>query len=164
MAKAQTKTGNPFLDGDYSNFMDFTKFGDFMDVNKFAEQFKVPGVDTKALIESQRKNVEAMTTANRVALEGLQAIAQRQAEILRQAMEETTKVVRELAQPGQPAEKIAGQAALVKEAYELSLANMRELTEMSSKSNAEAADVLTHRFSASLEELKGALKQVNAAK
>ena len=155
MAKAQTKTGNPFLDGDFGNFMDF---------GKLAEQFKVPGVDSKALAESQRKNVEAMTTANKLALEGFQAVAQRQAEIMRQVMEETTKVVREMTTPGQPAEKFAAQAALVKEAYELSLANARELTEMSSKSNAEATEVLAHRISASLDELKGALAHTNGAK
>jgi phasin family protein len=152
MAKTQMKTGNPFLDAD---------FGEFMDFSKFTEQFKLPGVDSKALIESQRKNVEAMTQANRVALEGLQAIAQRQTEILRQAMEETTKVVREMAKPGQPAEKFAAQTALVKEAYELALANLRELAEMGTKSNTEAADLLAHRVSASLDELKGVLKQAN---
>ena len=154
MAKAQVKTGNPFLDGD---------FGDFVDFSKFAEQFKVPGVDSKALIETQRKNVEAVTQANRVALEGLQAITQRQAEILRQAMEEGVKVVREMAKPGQPVEKFAAQADLLKQAYELSLANARELAEMGAKSNTEAADVLTHRFAASLDELKGVLNQVNGA-
>ncbi|MFQ5775468.1 MAG: phasin family protein [Kiloniellaceae bacterium] len=153
MAKARTKTGNPFLDGD---------FGQFMDFGKLTEQFKLPGVDSKALIESQRRNIEAVTQANRVALEGMQAIVQRQVEILRQAMDETTKAVRELAKPGQPAEKWAVQTAVVKEAYELGLANLRELAELSAKSNTEAADVLTHRFADSLDELKGALKQSDA--
>ena len=49
----------------------------------------------------------------------------------------------------------------MKEAYELALANLRELAEMGAKSNTEAADVLAHRVSASLDELKGVLKQVN---
>lgn len=154
MAKTQTKTGNPFIDGE---------FGDFMNFSKYAEQMKFPAVDSQALIESHRRNVEAVTKANRVAFEGVQAIAQRQAEILRQAMEEGTKAIRELTKPGEPTEKMASQAALVKEAYELALANLRELTEMSTKSNTEAADVLTHRFTDSLDELKGALKQVNGA-
>ena len=154
MAKAQVKTGNPFLDGDFSDFVDFSKF---------AEQFKMPGVDSKALIEAQRKNVEAVTQANRVALEGLQAITQRQIEIVRQAMEESAKIARDLAKPGQPAEKLAAQADLLKQAYEVSLANLRELTEMGAKSNTEAADVLNHRFAASLDELKGVLNQVNGA-
>ncbi len=154
MAKAQVKSANPFLNAD---------FGEFMDFSKFAEQFKMPGIDSSALVESQRKNVEAFTRANRVALEGVQAVAQRQAEILRQAMEETTKAVRELAKPGQPAEKMASQADLVKEAYEAAIANLRELTEMSAKSNAEASEVLTHRFTASLDEIKAVLAQSNGA-
>ena len=132
MTKAQVKTGNPFLDGN---------FGEFMDFAKLAGQFKMPGVDSKALIESQRKNVEAVTAANKLALEGFQAVAQRQAEIMRRVMEETTKIVSEMAKPGQPAEKFATQAALVKEAYELSLNSVRELAEMGSKSNAEATEV-----------------------
>lgn len=154
MAKAQTKTGNPFIDGE---------FGDFMNFSKFAEQMSLPTVNSEALIESHRRNIEAVTRANRVAFEGMQAVAQRQAEILRQAVEESTKALREMTKPGEPSEKLASQAALVKEAYELSLANLRELTEMSTKSNTEAADVLTHRFADSLDELKGALKQVNGA-
>lgn len=154
MAKTQAKYANPFLNAD---------FGEFMDFSKFAEQFKMPGVDSKALADSQRKNVEAFTRANKVAIEGIQAIAQRQAEILRQAMEETTKAVREMAKPGQPAEKMAAQAALVKESYETAIANLRELTEMSAKSNAEATDVLSHRFSANLDEIKTVLSQANGA-
>ena len=155
MTKAQVKTGNPFLDGN---------FGEFMDFGKLTEQFKMPGVDSKALIESQRKNVEAVTTANKLALEGFQAVAQRQAEIMRRVMEETTKVVSEMVKPGQPAEKFATQTALVKEAYESSLNSARELAELSSKSNAKATEVLTHRFNAGLDELKGAMAQANGAK
>lgn len=155
MAKGQTtKAGAPFEGA----------FGEFMDFSKYAEQFKVPGVDSKALIESQRRNFEAMTRANQVALEGARALMQRQVEILRQATDEATKAMRELAKPGEPSEKWATQTELLKEAYELALANLRELAEMSAKSNTEAADVLTHRFAASLDELKGAIRQINAAK
>ncbi len=154
MAKAQVKTGNPFLDGN---------FGELMDFSKMAEQFKMPGVDSKALMESQRKNVEAVTAANKLALEGFQAIFQRQSEIMRKVMEETTKVVSEMSKPGQPAEKLATQTALVKEAYELSLNSARELAEMSSKSNAKATEVLADRFTASLDELTGAMTKANSA-
>ncbi len=68
MAKA--KTGNPLLDGDFGRVMDF---------GKFAEQFKLPGVDSKSLIETQRRNLEAFTKANQVTFEAVQAVVQRQA-------------------------------------------------------------------------------------
>ncbi len=72
-----TKSRTPVLDFDFSKFADFNTLG---------SQFKVPGVDPAAFVEMQRRNVEAFTAANRVAYEGVQAIAQRQVEILCEAM------------------------------------------------------------------------------
>jgi len=152
MAKAKAKTGNPFLDADMGNIMDF---------GKFAEQFKLPGVDATALIESQQRNVEAMTKVNQIAFEGAQAIMQRQGEILRDTLDETTKAVQTLSTTDKPEDAWAKQAELLKEAYEHGLANLRELTELSAKANTEAADVLTHRVADSLGELKGAFKATN---
>jgi phasin family protein len=153
MAKGKMKTGNPFLDGDLGAFMDF---------GKFTEQFKLPGVDSNVWIEAQKRNVEAMTAANRVALEGVQAVAQRQVEILRQATEEATKVVSELSKPGNLEDKWATQVALTKEAYEQAQTNLRELTEIGVKSNGEAADLLSHRFTDALDEIKGAFANGSA--
>ena len=154
MAKAKAKTGNPFLDADLGGVMDF---------GKLAEQFKFPGVDSEALIENQRRNLEAVTKANQVAFEGAQAVVQRQVEILRQTMDETTKAVQEMSQPSKIEDVWAKQAELLKGAYEQGLANLRALTELGTKMNAEAADLLTHRVSDSLGELKGAFTAGNGA-
>lgn len=150
MAKAKTSTPFPFANGEFADMMDFTKF---------VGQFKLPNVDTKVFIEGHRRNLEAMTEANRVAFEGAQALAQRQVEIMRQTVDEATKAMNELAKPGKPEDKLAAQASLAKEAYELALANARELGEMSAKSNSEAADVITHRISDGLDEIKGVFVQ-----
>jgi phasin family protein len=124
----------------------------------------MPGVDSSALMESQRRNLEAFAEINRIAFEGTRAIMQRQAEILRQATEEVTKLVRDLSKPGKPEDALAKQAELAKQAYESCLANMRELAEMSTKSNTQAAELFNHRVTDGLEELKGAFKHVNGAK
>jgi len=155
MPKTQTKTGNPFLDGDFGAMMDFTKV---------TEQFNVPGVDSKALVESQRRNIETLAEINRVAFDGARAIMQRQAEIMRQAMEEATKAVRELSKPGKPEDAMAKQAEIAKHAYEQCLVNARELADMGTKSNTQAAELFSHRVTDGLEELKGAFKQTNGAK
>ena len=154
MAKAKAKTGNPFLDADMGNIMDF---------GKFAEQFKFPGVDTTALIESQQRNIEAITKANQVAFAGVQAIMQRQAEILSKTMDETAKAVQAFSKTGKPEDIWAKQADLFKETYEHGLSDLRELTELSAKANGQAADLLTHRVTDGLDELKGAFKPVNDA-
>ncbi len=149
MAKAKTKTGNPFLDADMGNFMNFGKFG---------EQFKFPGIDATALIESQQRNVEAMTRVNQIAFAGVQAIMQRQAEILRETVDGTTKAVQAFSKTDKPEDLWAKQADLVKEAYEQGLSNLRELTELSTKVNTQTADLLSHRVADGLGELKGAFK------
>ncbi len=153
--QTQTKTGNPFLDGDFGAMMDFTKI---------TEQFKVPGVDAKALIESQQRNIETFTEINRIAFDGVRAMAQRQAEILSQVTDEATKAVRELTKPGKPEETLVKQADLAKQSYEHCLANLRELAEIGTKSNTQAVELFNHRVTDSLNELKGALKHVNGAK
>ena len=154
-------SNNSFMGMDVPNFMDFTKFADF---TKLTEQFKVPAVDTEALLDSQRKNIEAFSAANRIAFEGAQAVTQRQVEILRQVMEESAAVVKQLTAAGKPEDKLADQAELLKHSYEQSVANFRELAEMGAKSNGEAVEVLSRRVTEGLDELKTALKKVTTVK
>jgi phasin family protein len=139
---------NPFFDVDVSKFTD---------VSKLISEFKLPGVDVESALASQQKNIQALTAANQLAFEGFQAVARRQSEILRQSIEQTTAIVTELLAAGSPEDKVAKQAELVKSAFEKALANTRELAELVTKSNSEAADVINKRVSESLEELKAAV-------
>lgn len=125
-----------------------------MDVTKLMADFKIPGLDVEALVAAQRRNVEALTQANQLAVEGMQAIARRQSEILRQTMEEASRSMRDLFEQGPPEDKLAKQTELAKVAMEKALANMRELAEMVSKSNREAFDVINRRVTESLDEMK----------
>lgn len=145
------KTGNPFLD------MDFTQYQDF---KKWSEQFQIPGLDMQSMMEAQRKNLEAISQANRIAVEGAQALAQRQMEILRSTMEEASKVMSDLAASGTPEERMAKQADVVRDAFERAIANMRELAEMGAKSNTEALDLINKRISEQLEEIKGMISDM----
>jgi phasin family protein len=138
-------TGNPFFD---------------IDISKILGDFKVPGLDVDSIMASQRRNIEAVTAANQLAIEGLQAVLRRQAEILRQSMEEAGNLVGDLMSASAPEDKAARQAELMKVAFEKALANVKELAEMVAKSNAEAAEVLSKRVSESLDEVKVAIAKV----
>lgn len=135
-----------------------------LDVSKLMAEFKIPGVDVDAILASQRKNIEAVTAANQLAIEGFQAVVRRQAEILRQTMEEAGPLVTDLMGVGSPQDKVAKQAEVVKSAFEKALANMKELAEMVAKSNTEAANVISKRVSESLEELKSATGKLGQKK
>ena len=141
---------NPFTTMDFSKF-DLGKF----DMTKMFGDVKIPGFDMKAVMDAQRKNIEALNAANQAAVQGVQAVAQRQAEILSQAMSEVSMVAQQLASASSnPQELTAKQAELVRKAFEQALANARELAEMVSKSNTEAFAIINKRVTESLQELK----------
>lgn len=140
---------------DFSKFMkdfDPTKMVD--EFAKMMKQYNIPNVDMDALVASRKKDLEALTQANRVAFEGLQAVAKRQAEILQETMNEAAKIVDALAKAGSPQDVAAKQAEIAKEGFEKALSNMRELAEMVAKANQEATDTINARISASLDEIK----------
>ena len=127
--------------------------------SRVAGEVRSVGVDWQELVASHRRNLEAVTKANQLAIEGAQAVFRRQGEILRQAMSEAISMSRDLVQAGGPEERLARQAELAKEAFEMALANMREVAEMVSRSNREALDQVNHRVSEGLDEIKTALRK-----
>ena len=56
------------------------------DFTKLMSQFRLPGVDFAALVDRERKNIEALAKANRIAFEGWQRLVRRQAEMLQETM------------------------------------------------------------------------------
>ena len=124
------------------------------DVTKAFAGFAIPGFNVEAMMASQRKNVEALTQANQLAIEGAQALARRQVEIAREALEEATALFKELSQPGAPQEKLAKNTEIAKTAFEKGLATAKELTELVTKANTEAFNVLTKRMTDSFEEIR----------
>jgi phasin family protein len=136
---------NPFLDFDMQN------------MQKMMADMKLPGFDWEAIMAANRKNAEAFAQANQLAAEGVQAILRRQAEILKGSMEEANRTLKTMMGDGTPEDRLVRQAEVMKSAFEQAVANFRELTEMATKSNAEAFNVVNKRVSESLEELKGVL-------
>jgi phasin family protein len=125
----------------------------FVDVTKLLEQFKLPGIDIDAIVQARRKDVEALTQANQIVYEAMQALARREAEILQQTMAEWQGAMAGMA-GNNPAEMAAKGTELATQAFGRALANMRELAEMASKSQAQTYEVLNKRFQENLENLR----------
>ena len=126
-----------------------------MDIMKVLADFRLPGMpDMEALAASQRRNFEAMSAANKVALEGAQAVARRHTEIMQQSMSEMTQAMQSVAGAQDPQARAAKQAEMLKSAYERAVGNMREVADLIQKSNTEALSVLNQRFTEAMEEVK----------
>ena len=118
-----------------------------LDFTKLMNQFQLPGVDFTALVDRERKNIEALVKANRIAFEGWQRLVRRQAEMLQETME---KVVADAGQEDAAKKR----AYLAKGGFERALANMRELAEMTSQSQKEAFDVVRKRIEENVEGIR----------
>ena len=67
------------------------------EVGKLFAGFPFASLDVEAVMASQRKNLEAFTQANQLAVQGFQELAKRQVEFARTAMDEATSLVRDWA-------------------------------------------------------------------
>ncbi len=132
---------------------------DFTDLTKMMRDYQVPGVDWQELMASQQKNVEALTRANQVLLEGAQAVIQREVEIMQKAMQEFAESSRELMQEGDPQAQAQKRLELAKASFEAALRNMRELAEMAGRSNREALEMINKRAMESFDEIRSAMAQ-----
>lgn len=128
------------------------------DFAKFAGDFKVPTFDVDKFVAAQKKNVETLTTANKLAAESAQELFQRQSSIARESAEELTAAVQELLAVGEPKDKMARQIEIAREGYERGFANFTEMTNAATKANKQVFDMLSKRFVESLTEAQGFVK------
>jgi phasin family protein len=128
-------------------------FFDF-DVTKLFADFRYRPLDVEAVWAAQRRNIEALSQANQLALEGIQAVARRQIEVTRQTFDELSALLRDLAQPVSTEDRIAKNTEYAKQMLEKGVNHSREITTLASKAGTEAAEVLQKRAVESLDEMR----------
>jgi phasin family protein len=136
-------------------------FFDF-DVTKMMADFRFRPFDVEAFMACQRRNIEALSQANQLAVEGIQAVARRQIEIARQTVEDMSALLRDLAQPASTEDRIAKNTEYAKQMIEKSVNHGREITLLATKAGTEAADVLRKRATEGLDEFRELAKQQSA--
>jgi phasin family protein len=143
---------------DFFKNNDFTKaFQNFPGFQAFQnpQAFKTPAVDMNKFFTLQRKNIEAFSAATQALSEGTQAIARRGAEFVRDHVEEALTTSREVMAAGSAPDKaMEKQGEFAKNLFENAVDQLREVTEMATKTQFEAFDILSSRFSRSVEEVK----------
>jgi phasin family protein len=124
---------------------------------------KLPAMpDMDKVLSAYRRNVEVLSAANKVALEGAQAVAKRHMEIVQQTLSEMGDSIKTISLTETPQAKAAQQADLLKQAYERALANTRELSDMIQHANSEALGLLNGRFMEAMDEVKALVHETPA--
>jgi phasin family protein len=127
------------------------------DFSKIAGEFKIPTFNVETMVEAQRKNFAAFTAANTAAVESIKAIAQRQGDMIRAAMEDLSKAGSDVMAAATVEEKAAKHIDFVKKSFDVAVANTRELGELYTKGQTEAFETLSARVAELTEEVKVAI-------
>jgi len=124
------------------------------DFKKLTEKIQLPGVDVAALVDWQRKDLEALVEANRQAYEGVRALIERRNEILQETLAQWQAAVKDATS----SEAIAKQAEAGKQGVQQVIANIRELAEMEAQSRNNAWKVVQDRMQENLANLQKLLQ------
>lgn len=113
-------------------------------------QFKMPGVDVNALVEWQRKDLEALAEANREAYEGYKALIERRNEILQEALLGWQGNMQTMMDP----EALSRQSDVAREGMQKAIDNFRELAEMEAETRRRAWKAVQDRLQANMDHLQ----------
>ncbi|NWG47013.1 MAG: phasin family protein [Alphaproteobacteria bacterium] len=117
-----------------------------VDVSKFFESFKIPGLEMNGVMDGQRKTVQAMIEAQRIAAEAYQGVFRRQVELAQEAMEDLTAAMKEVMSQDSPSDAATKHLEFVRKSIESSFANLREIAEMTTGAHTEAFKVMQARI------------------
>ena len=128
------------------------------DVGKIIDQLKVPGLDIKQLIESSRKDVEAIVAANERAYNAMDTLVRRQADLLTKSINEWQSGTKDLLTGKAAAKTATRQVDQARQALERALGNAREIAEFVAKSHEDVTGILNRRIQESVEDIRLRLK------
>ncbi|QET03943.1 phasin family protein (plasmid) [Cupriavidus pauculus] len=128
------------------------------DFTTILEQYKLPGVDMASIIDARRKDIEAITQANRVAYEGMQMLVQKQLDIFNKTIQQIQAEIPNAVAGTEGFRTVTQQSELVQQRLHTAFKNMREMAEMAQKSQSEALAVMTRRADQNIDAAKGLMR------
>ena len=128
-------------------------------VRQFAADLGLPKVDVDKLVETHRKNFEALTQTALVASDGMKSVAAKQKEMVESAFREALDMARNFKPSGNPQEILAKQGEVARNALDAAIDHTRQIADQVAKSNAEALKIASDRIVASIAELRASFER-----
>lgn len=138
-------------------------FPKLADAAQIIADLKPPKLDMNALLEAQRRNIEAITTVNQAVFDKLQSFAVRQAEVMRQGLEEASRLMNAIIAAPKMEEKVILQSEGSKIMMEKCMANTCDAAETIGKCNSDVMEIVSNRVSDGMKEFGGMIKTDLAA-
>lgn len=116
-------------------------------IKEMVSKLKMPGVDAEAMVEQQRKNLDAVVETIRIANKGSHSVAERQLQLFQLASTQLLSMFAEVT-------TAEDRANLAKQAFESALAGSREVNDIVVKASEEAYGIARQRVTESVDALR----------
>ena len=126
---------------------------------KFGGDLGLPKPDIEKLLETQKKNLEALSQSAKVAAQGVQSVALKQREVLEAGLREAATLAREHKSLDRVHENVALQAEFARRVFELAIKGAADTATTTQQSTAEAVKIIQDRVKASVEELRASIRR-----
>jgi phasin family protein len=126
-------------------------------LRKFGSDLGLPKIDVDGLIETNRKNIDALARSADIAAQGARSAAVKQAQIVEASLREALDQARQFKPAGSPQEMLARQTEFARKTFDATVNNARELSDLVGKSNVDAFKVIGDRIAASVAEIRASL-------
>ncbi|WP_010302780.1 phasin family protein [Candidatus Odyssella thessalonicensis] len=129
-------------------------FQSMQDMMKDMSQKMASGIDKESMMLSHRKNMEALTEANRMAIEVMKSITQLQSQYVKQTFEDMASIMKDsMAHPPASKEAVAKHANHVKSQVEKAVSHSKNVAGTIANSQKEIFDLMHKRYSESMSEM-----------
>jgi len=118
----------------------------------------MPYFDVDALMKMQRNGIETMVEANRIFVDTAQAIARCQSDMVKDCVEQMTRVFAEMSGRREPGAINVKEGAAVQALFEKAAGHVRDIAELLSKSNADTIQLVNGRMKSLMDEAGSAAK------
>jgi phasin family protein len=121
------------------------------------DKLRIPGIDIKKLVDSGRKDIEALLAANEQAFTTFEVLTRKQTELLSNIIREWQSGARAMVSRAAGSDKPAHTAEHIQQAFTQALTRMKEMAEIAARSNVEILGMLNKRYHESLAEVRGSV-------
>jgi phasin family protein len=124
-------------------------------LKKFGADLGLPKPNIDQLVETQKKNIDALSQGAQVVAQGAQSVAQKQRELMEAGLREATAFARE--NQGQINANLAQQTEFARKIFEIAVKGAQETAATARQSGSEAVKIVQDRVKESLEGIRAGL-------
>ena len=131
-------------------------------LRRFGSDLGLPRVNVDKLIESHKKNIDALSQSATVAAQGAQSVAQKQREIFEAGLQEATKLAQGYQPLGKLQDNLALQTEFAKKVFEIAVKGAQESATTARQSTGEAVKIIQDRLKESFDEMRSSVNRTKS--